>query len=60
MIAAKVDVPYLFRFLQVAWGFAQTGHLPHHDHGHVEGLEDEAPLIPGAVTADVRDGGDVR
>lgn len=49
-----------FRFLQVAWGFTRTGHLPHHDHGHVEGLEDEAPLIPGVVTADVRDGGDAR
>ena len=36
-----------FRFLQVAWTFARTGELPHHDHGHVEGIEDEAPLIPG-------------
>jgi C4-dicarboxylate transporter DctQ subunit len=49
-----------FRFLQVAWHFAHSGHLPHHDHGHVEGLDDEAPLIPGAVTADVRNGGAVR
>jgi C4-dicarboxylate transporter DctQ subunit len=31
-----------FRFLQVAWGFLKTGELPHHDHGHVEGLDDEA------------------
>ena len=31
-----------FRFLQVAVGFVRTGELPHHDHGHVEGLEDEA------------------
>ena len=30
-----------FRFLQVAWGFMKTGELPHHDHGHVEGLEEE-------------------
>lgn len=30
-----------FRFLQVAWNFAKTGELPHHDHGHVEGLDDE-------------------
>lgn len=30
-----------FRFLQVAWSFARTGELPHHDHTHVEGLEDE-------------------
>jgi C4-dicarboxylate transporter DctQ subunit len=30
-----------FRFLQVAWNFAKTGELPHHDHGHVDGLEEE-------------------
>lgn len=29
-----------FRFLQVMWGFIRTGELPHHDHGHVEGLEE--------------------
>jgi len=34
------------RFLQVAWSFARTGELPHHDHGHVEGLEEEAPPPP--------------
>jgi len=33
------------RFLQVAWSFARTGELPHHDHGHVEGLDDEAPPL---------------
>ncbi|AXK84228.1 TRAP transporter small permease [Pseudolabrys taiwanensis] len=27
-----------FRFLQVAWHFWQTGELPHHDPGHVEGV----------------------
>jgi C4-dicarboxylate transporter DctQ subunit len=27
-----------FRFLQVAWTFARTGRLPHHDVAHVEGL----------------------
>ena len=32
-----------YRFLQVAWGFARTGELPHHDHGHVEGVDE-----PGA------------
>ncbi len=36
-----------FRFLQVAVTFARTGHLPHHDHGHVEGIEDDASLVPG-------------
>lgn len=30
-----------FRFLQVGWGFLHTGELPHHDHGHVEGIEKE-------------------
>jgi C4-dicarboxylate transporter, DctQ subunit len=32
-----------FRFLQVAWRFMKTGELPHHDHGHVEGLDDVSP-----------------
>jgi len=37
-----------FRFLQVAWHFVRTGELPHHDHGHVAGLDDEEePLKPG-------------
>jgi len=37
-----------FRFLQVAWGFVRTGELPHHDHGHVDGLEKVvAPPEPG-------------
>ncbi|MDD5284992.1 MAG: TRAP transporter small permease [Desulfuromonadaceae bacterium] len=30
-----------FRFVQVAWNFARTGELPHHDHSHVDGLEAE-------------------
>jgi C4-dicarboxylate transporter DctQ subunit len=25
-------------------GFIKTGELPHHDHGHVDGLEDEEKL----------------
>ena len=29
-----------FRFLQVAWHFAQTGELPVHDHGAVDGVDD--------------------
>ncbi len=36
-----------FRFLQVAVKFIQTGELPHHDHGFVEGLEEGQPLKPG-------------
>jgi C4-dicarboxylate transporter DctQ subunit len=30
-----------YRFLQVCWGFIKTGHLPHADHAHVEGLDKE-------------------
>ena len=30
-----------FRFLQVLVGFIRKGELPHHDHGHVDGLEEE-------------------
>lgn len=33
-----------FRFLQVGWNFYRTGELPHHDHGHVEGMDDEKPV----------------
>jgi C4-dicarboxylate transporter DctQ subunit len=36
-----------FRFLQVTLGFVRTGELPHHDHGHVDGLEEGEPLEPG-------------
>lgn len=37
-----------FRFLQVAFGFWRTGELPHHDHGHVDGIEeDPAGLADG-------------
>ena len=30
-----------FRFLQVNFNFIKSGELPHHDHGHVDGLEEE-------------------
>lgn len=30
-----------FRFLQVAWSFGRTGELPHHDHSHVDGIDDQ-------------------
>ena len=37
-----------FRFLQVTWSFIRTGELPHHDHGHVDGIDDAVPLAePG-------------
>ncbi|MFZ3128874.1 MAG: TRAP transporter small permease [Rhodoferax sp.] len=32
-----------FRFLQVAVHFVRTGELPHHDHGHVDGLDEAQP-----------------
>jgi len=38
-----------FRFLQVAYTFMRTGELPHHDHGHVEGIEDDMPTLPGVL-----------
>lgn len=36
------------RFLQVAYNFWRTGELPHHDHGHVDGLDEDTtpPLTP--------------
>jgi C4-dicarboxylate transporter DctQ subunit len=37
-----------FRFLQVAWIFIKTGELPHHDHGHVDGLDEEPLNAPGS------------
>ena len=36
-----------FRFLQVMVSFIRTGELPHHDHGHVDGLDEDEPLAPG-------------
>jgi C4-dicarboxylate transporter, DctQ subunit len=40
-----------FRFLQVAWSFWRTGQLPHHDHSHVEGIEEvsDVDLVPQAA-----------
>ena len=35
-----------FRFLQVAVSFVRTGELPHHDHGHVDGLEEPSETSP--------------
>jgi C4-dicarboxylate transporter, DctQ subunit len=42
-----------FRFLQVAWTFYKTGELPHHDHGHVDGMDEVTNdnLHPSQVTA---------
>ncbi|MBL8399015.1 MAG: TRAP transporter small permease [Candidatus Accumulibacter sp.] len=42
-----------FRFLQVTFSFIRTGELPHHDHGHVDGIEEEAPLpVAASVPVD--------
>ena len=43
-----------FRFLQVRVGFVRTGELPHHDHGHVEGVEEAALTAPARKTASIR------
>lgn len=40
-----------FRFLQVTWSFVRTGELPHHDHGHVDGIDEEGPPRPGEEDA---------
>ena len=40
-----------FRFLQVLLGFIKTGDLPHHDHGHVDGLDDEPAPVDANVYA---------
>ncbi len=34
-----------FRFLQVAVNFWRTGELPHHDPGHVDGVDEDAAAI---------------
>ena len=37
-----------FRFLQVTWSFVRTGALPHHDHGQVAGIDEQAQtVVPG-------------
>lgn len=43
-----------FRFLQVAWHFLRTGEVPHHEHGHVEGV-DEAPVDANTATPGFRE-----
>ena len=41
-----------FRFLQVLVGFLRTGEVPHHDHSHVEGLDEQiAPAGAGKGVA---------
>lgn len=33
------------RFLQVLVNFARTGELPHHDHSHVDGIDDDGTAV---------------
>jgi len=42
-----------FRFLQVCAAFIRTGELPHHDHGHVDGMDDELDGIDIPDPSDV-------
>jgi len=35
-----------FRFLQVATHYYRTGELPRHDHGHVDGLDEQVDVLP--------------
>jgi C4-dicarboxylate transporter DctQ subunit len=44
-----------FRFIQVTWGFARTGELPHHDHMAVDGV-DEVAGAPLAGDEDAQKG----
>jgi C4-dicarboxylate transporter, DctQ subunit len=42
-----------FRFLQVMVSFIRTGELPHHEHGHVEGVEgDRVPVDANPYSMD--------
>jgi len=44
-----------FRFLQVAWIFVKTGVIPHHDHAHVEGVDDvHEPLEKAPTAGDIK------
>ncbi len=44
-----------FRFLQVAWHFWRTNELPHVDHGHVDGLEENKDVAIPAVVSTSRE-----
>ena len=40
-----------FRFVQVTVNFVRTGELPRHDHGHVDGLDEEDGVAVGREDA---------
>jgi C4-dicarboxylate transporter DctQ subunit len=46
-----------FRFLQVAYIFARTGELPHHDHAYVEGVTDDVAAAKVQPVVDAKTAG---
>jgi C4-dicarboxylate transporter DctQ subunit len=42
-----------FRFLQVCRSFVRTGHLPHHDQAHVDGIDDVREQVEHPDNADL-------
>jgi C4-dicarboxylate transporter DctQ subunit len=40
-----------FRFLQVLVNFIRSGELPHHDHGHVEGVDEDIQVVLASISA---------
>ncbi len=40
-----------FRFLQVMVNFIRSGELPHHDHGHVEGVDEDIQVALASLSA---------
>jgi C4-dicarboxylate transporter DctQ subunit len=44
-----------FRFLQVTASFLRTGQLPHHDHGHVEGIDESPPDLVGKAVEEAEE-----
>jgi len=34
-----------FRFMQAFWLYLTTGHIAHHDHGHLDGMDEEAEAV---------------
>ncbi|MEN9543790.1 MAG: hypothetical protein RLZZ598_623 [Pseudomonadota bacterium] len=40
-----------YRFLQVAWNYHHGAELPHHDHGHVDDLDDIDPDLALGASA---------
>ena len=39
-----------FRFLQVMVNFIRSGELPHHDHGHVEGVDEDIQVALASIS----------